>query len=776
MATRTKAQRAARMAANNARITAANTKAGATVARQAAADASALASMNKVRTAQGLPEQAAIGVKVPGRTGTLSINQATNEVIDDAGTVVAKGSSLSDALAKQTQLSSGAAPTVAGRPDLFAVAPGVNQDVKPFFDQSTQTTVTPKVATPEQMAAKTSGTLESFNKAQGLTYLDMPTFKDLQPLLNEADLIRGPNGQIWLRQGLTPEQVKARATTAVAGTTGGVENLTQAETFNVDVPETISTDTIDELMSTPVTESEFNTMLGEIQVAQDELLKLMVPTDAEQALKAEVGDLKAQIEKTLVELSMGLNDVEDQPIAMQFITGQQASIQRSAEAKLQNLARLEENLLYELGLEQEARQVQAQVAETKLGYLQTNLDTAFKVKQMLQQEEDSIFNRARALKQDAQTSLSTILETLAGADENDMTAAQQKQLQDMAIAAGIPYSLLTAGLSNVKKQMLLEAADVGNELLSVSEAAALGVPYGTTEAEAASLGLFPSDTSPEAQALSAEKMKLYATVQSGIDSLDKIKSILAEPDPATNREYNPRAIIASGSYAAAEANLVDVVGRLRSGGAITVDEEARFMSLLPGRLDSSDTVKYKLEQLGGLLNDYGVPTSGSGLTAEERQYIIDAGGDPNDPAFSNVGGDTNSAVDITDTLKSFKVNIKGIDPTNTVRSVALGDKTVVMNSAVANRLAAADTEYFKATGKHIPVSESFRTEQRQQELYRKLSARGARVAPVGYSFHELGLAIDVGDSWKEVKPYLNKYGFINGLPDDMGHFSIGELS
>ena len=670
MATKTKAQRAASMAANNARITAANTKAGATVARQAAADASALSSMNAVRTSQGLAPQAAIGEKAQGRTnGALSIDQTTNEIKDATGAVVGKGSSLSDALAKQTQLSSGAAPTVAGRPDLFAVAPGANQEVKPFLDPSTQTMVTPKVATPEQMAAQANGTLDSFNKSQGLTYLDGSTFKDLQPLLNETDLIRGPNGQIWLKQGLTPEQVRARAETAVAGTATGVDNLTQAETFNVDVPETISTDSIDELMSTPVTESEFNSMLGEIQVAQDKLLELMVPTDAEQALKAEVGDLKAQIEKTLVELSMGLNNVEDQPIAMQFITGQQASIQRSAEAKLQNLARLEENLLYELGLEQEARAVQASVAETKLGYLQTNLDTAFKVKQLLQQEEDSVFNRARALKQDAQTALSTILESMAGIDETDMTAAQQKQLQDMAIAADVPYSLLTAGLSNVKKQMMVDAASEGNELLSISDAASLGVPYGTTKAEAASLGLFVEtgggDTSQSNvttsegifrntydgdgnvinsvkigdSAESAEKVKQQAIAESGLTSLETMKEILKnDGGSGMDGTYLAPSLINSGTYEAARKNVADTIGRLRSGGAITQDELKTFLALLPDAFDSTKTVEDKINQVEEILTGYlggSDEESTSSLTNEERQYIIDNGGDPDDPAFSN---------------------------------------------------------------------------------------------------------------------------------------------
>lgn len=457
MATKTKASRAAKMAANNARIAAAQTKAGVSVERQAAANASALSSVNKVRASQGVAEQTAIGVPAAGRSGVLTIDQSTNEVKDAAGNTVATGTSLADAIAKQTQISSGSAPTVAGRPDLFAVAPGAKQEAKPFMDASTKTLVTPRVATEEELAAQAAGTLRSFNASRGLTYLDGETFKNLRSLLNESDLIRGPNGQIWLRQGLSPEQVRARAATSVADTVGGVTGGTIATDFTVDVPNAITTDTIDELMNTPVTESDFNTMMQEIQAQQDELLGLMVPSDAEQAIKAEVVDLKAQIEKTLTELSMGLNNVEDQPIAMQFITGQQASIERSANAKLQNLARLEQNLLYELGLEQEAREVEASVAQTKLGYLQTNLDVAFKVKQMLQQEEDSIFNRARALKQDAQSALSSILETMAGIDESDMTREQQKQLQDMAIAAGIPYSLLTAGLRNVKLQMNADA-------------------------------------------------------------------------------------------------------------------------------------------------------------------------------------------------------------------------------------------------------------------------------------------------------------------------------
>ena len=166
-----------------------------------------------------------------------------------------------------------------------------------------------------------------------------------------------------------------------------------------------------------------------------------------------------------------------------------------------------------------------------------------------------------------------------------------------------------------------------------------------------------------------------------------------------------------------------------------------------------------------------------GKTPQEVTDVLNAilrGETPSD--FNSVGGDTQKA-DISSAVRSSKVTVKGdIQPALTSSTVKLGNKTVTVNSAVADRLAMADRDYFAATGKHIPVSESFRSAARQQELFKKLSARGARVAPQGYSFHELGMAVDVGNSWKEVKKYMNKYGFINGLANDMGHFSVGELS
>ena len=73
------------------------------------------------------------------------------------------------------------------------------------------------------------------------------------------------------------------------------------------------------------------------------------------------------------------------------------------------------------------------------------------------------------------------------------------------------------------------------------------------------------------------------------------------------------------------------------------------------------------------------------------------------------------------------------------------------------------------------MNQSYRTGEQQAALYRDLSAKGARVAPPGKSFHEHGLAVDI-TNWQAAEKYLRKYGLANDLADDKGHFSWGETN
>lgn len=120
--------------------------------------------------------------------------------------------------------------------------------------------------------------------------------------------------------------------------------------------------------------------------------------------------------------------------------------------------------------------------------------------------------------------------------------------------------------------------------------------------------------------------------------------------------------------------------------------------------------------------------------------------------FKGVGGDTNTAI----------------------VPVTIGNKVVKVSGQIKDRLARADADFFKATGQHIQINQHYRTRAEQEKLYKELSKKGARVAPPGKSFHEKGLAVDV-TNWKEAEKYLRKYGLVNELADDKGHFSFGEF-
>ena len=106
----------------------------------------------------------------------------------------------------------------------------------------------------------------------------------------------------------------------------------------------------------------------------------------------------------------------------------------------------------------------------------------------------------------------------------------------------------------------------------------------------------------------------------------------------------------------------------------------------------------------------------------------------------------------------------------------IGGRQVTVSSDIADRLARVDAELFAATGQHLQINQSYRTSAQQADLYRKSQAGLiGRAAPPGKSFHEKGLAVDV-TNWQAAQPYLRKYGLLNNLPDDRGHFSWGEWS
>jgi hypothetical protein len=123
----------------------------------------------------------------------------------------------------------------------------------------------------------------------------------------------------------------------------------------------------------------------------------------------------------------------------------------------------------------------------------------------------------------------------------------------------------------------------------------------------------------KAQSVSAPKLNSTQqqqanNAQSGLDSLAAIAQTLQSNPNAAKLASLPggsltQSLTHTGAYAAALNNATDVIGRLRSGGAINADEEKRFKALLPGSFDSPDTINYKLNTLATLFQSFANPQS-----------------------------------------------------------------------------------------------------------------------------------------------------------------------
>lgn len=109
-------------------------------------------------------------------------------------------------------------------------------------------------------------------------------------------------------------------------------------------------------------------------------------------------------------------------------------------------------------------------------------------------------------------------------------------------------------------------------------------------------------TTANGKPLSAEASKLKANTESGLANISAMERMLT--DGGTVKIFTPNAFSQTRKQYFTQAdNLVDVIGRLRSGGAITTEEESRFRSLLPKVLDDQGTWRGKLTQLKTLLRD-----------------------------------------------------------------------------------------------------------------------------------------------------------------------------
>ena len=187
-------------------------------------------------------------------------------------------------------------------------------------------------------------------------------------------------------------------------------------------------------------------------------------------------------------------------------------------------------------------------------------------------------------------------------------------------------------------------ADIANgqgaELLSPSDAKTLGVPYGTTKNQAAQLGIIPSGQ------LSAAGQQLKANATSGLNSLKTIKrELFGDENKNLNQPGDIRSniILRSGigmarEYTSATKEMMDILVRLRTGAAISENEEKFYKSQLPTLTDNEQTVRAKLKRFEDLFNNLSTQAE-STSNANDLFQEFEGGGS----GFKPVGSDTHKA-------------------------------------------------------------------------------------------------------------------------------------
>ncbi len=204
---------------------------------------------------------------------------------------------------------------------------------------------------------------------------------------------------------------------------------------------------------TEATQKDLLTQLMEEQRrVRETFIGALVPTERETELGRQLNELRT--ERQLLPL-----ELRKEGISAEGIRAGQIEDERVRAIQ-------EQNLLFELGLEQEARQFAQASAETQLGFIRDDLDLTFKIEDRLRKEEENIVDRAQKLSANTLNVLSDIVSQFEGLAWEDMDATTQSAILNLATPfPDLTPELISDALKNAKQQQILSKARGEDEIL-----------------------------------------------------------------------------------------------------------------------------------------------------------------------------------------------------------------------------------------------------------------------------------------------------------------------
>lgn len=202
----------------------------------------------------------------------------------------------------------------------------------------------------------------------------------------------------------------------------------------------------------------------EIQLFKDEISKLreqfvagLAPSERNIELRRELQELRT--ERQLMPLELRKEGIPAAGIAGRIVEDERTR------------AIQEGNLLFELGLEQEAQQFKQASVEAQLKFIQDDVDLQFKIQDRLQKDEDRIVEQARDQRKEALDFMNAVIDedALGGLAWEDLDAQTQSDLIKKAEEVGLDLSLLQEAMKNNKSQQIFDRS-IKERIREVAEA------------------------------------------------------------------------------------------------------------------------------------------------------------------------------------------------------------------------------------------------------------------------------------------------------------------
>ena len=160
-------------------------------------------------------------------------------------------------------------------------------------------------------------------------------------------------------------------------------------------------------------------LYGEMRPLRERQLDLMTPGAKEQELAKQVNNIKGQIDQFKIQTEEDkFREFEGQTLG--FAGGRASEIDIRAQFKLQRMATEANTLINELGLEQNAREMEGKSVEQQLKYLADDFELQQNVQDKITEIEDSVFEAAKGLRSEAKDTLGMILDSMQGVNPDEI--------------------------------------------------------------------------------------------------------------------------------------------------------------------------------------------------------------------------------------------------------------------------------------------------------------------------------------------------------------------